>query len=153
MFDREEHEPVRVLHEQRLGRKVLVGARELALLHLRRALGHEEGLAHGRVVRGLGPRRRRRRALGLERGRGHHIRDILDAGLEGGHFLRCGVCGGWRSDEVARGGDVRRCVWRPGAVEFVAGAPALQESGACGPFKPTSASDRLAGPAERPACG
>ena len=64
-----------------------------------------------------------------------------------------GVCGGWRSDEVARGGAVRRCVWRPGAVEVVAGAPALQESGACGPFKPTSASDRLAGPAERPACG
>jgi hypothetical protein len=77
----------------------------------------------------------------------------------------CGAPGERRvRPEVARGVDVRRwgrrgtgaivaCVAPRETAEVLAGAPALRESGACGPFKPTSASDRFSGPAERPVGG
>jgi hypothetical protein len=44
-------------------------------------------------------------------------------------------------------------VWRPGAVEVLAGAPALRESGAYVPFELDECLRRFAGPAERPASG
>ena len=49
-------------------------------------LGTKRALRTGELCADLGERGRRRRALGLERGRGHHVGHVLDAGLEGGHF-------------------------------------------------------------------
>ena len=120
-----EHEAVRVLHEQRLRREVLVGPRELALLHLRRALGHEEGLADRRVVRRLGPRRRRRRALGFlsaaeaimlvtslmpdSRAAIFYGRGSAGGGAVGEALgWRCVVCGAPGERRASRGGARRR---------------------------------------------
>ena len=50
-------------------------------------------------------------------------------------------------------GDIVTCVWSRSAAEVLAGAPALRESGACGPFERDKCLRRFAGPAERPASG
>ena len=90
---------------------------------------------------------------------------------DGVDVRRCVVRGVWRSGRAARssrGGARRRraavrgprgtvdivaCVWSCGAAEVLAGAPALRESGACGPFERDKCLRRFAGPAERPASG
>ena len=50
-------------------------------------------------------------------------------------------------------GDIVACVWSRWAAEVLAGAPALQESGACGPFERDECLRRFPGPADRPASG
>ena len=54
---------------------------------------------------------------------------------ESGAFVprwRAAVCGGGRRRGT---GDIVACVASRGTAEVVAGAPALRESGACGPFE------------------
>ena len=109
---------VRVPHEQRLRREVLVGARELALLHLRRALGHEEGLAHGRVVRRLGPGGGDAARLGLSAAEAIMLVTSLMPDSRAAIFDELRSAGAARSGEALVGGGVWCVALRESGLVF-----------------------------------